>query len=275
MAQTISQIAQIEFDAQIKAAYQSTSRLTPHVRVRTGVIGATASFRRAGRGVATSRIPQSDVVPMNIQYGSATATLTDWNAAEWSDQLDQALTNIDERSIIVQNVAGAIGRRKDQMIIDALDAAYGSPVIPLNASGLTDAKMRRAMAIFDSRAVPLEDRKMIISARGKEDLIGEQRFTSRDFVTQTVIETGRLPPLYGFQIEVIDDRDEGGLPLVSTTRTCFAFERSAVALAVGVEPRVATDWVPEKTAWLVNQVLKAGAVVVDALGVIEIATQEA
>jgi hypothetical protein len=275
MAVGLSAVQQIEFDEAVKAAYQSAGQLRPHVRVRTGVTGGTHRFRRSGRGVATPRVPQTDVVPMNVGYAEAIATLADWNAAEYTDKLDQALVNFDERAIIANNIGSAIGRRLDQMIIDAMDAAIGSPTIAVGGTGLTDAKMRQAMRIFDARAVPMENRKMVISARGKEDLISEQRFTSRDFVEQAVITTGRLPRLYNFEIVVLDDRDEGGLPLVSTTRTNFAFDSAAVGLAIGAEVPLEVNYIAEKTSWLSNQMIKAGAVGIDALGIIELATLEA
>lgn len=275
MAQTLSQIAQIEFDAEVKAAYQTAGLLRPHVRVRTGVTGSTTRFRRYGRGQAQPRLAGQDVTVMNTTAADAIATLNDWIAAEYTDKLDQALVNFDERSILAQNIGSAIGRRLDQMVIAALDAANGAATIPIAGTGLTDAKMRRAMSIMDARAVPAGQRKMVISARGKEDLIAEQRFTSRDFVERTVIETGLLPPLYGFNFIVIDDRDEGGLPLVSTTRTCFAFDMQSIGLAIAHDEPLEVNYVPEKTSWLSAQLIKAGAVAIDALGVIEIATQEA
>lgn len=275
MAQGLSAIAQIEFDAAVKAAYQSAGALRPHVRVKNNVTGSTTRFRRYARGQAQPRQPGTDVTVMNTQYAEAIATLTDWIASEYTDKLDEVLVNFEERAILAANIGSAIGRRMDQMIIDALDTAYASPGIPLNASGLTDAKMRRAMSIFDSRAVPMGQRKMLISARGKEDLMAEQRFTSKDFVEQTVITTGNLPRLYGFDFIMIDDRDEGGLPLSGGTRTCFAFDMQAVGLAIGHDQALEVNYVAEKTSWLSAQMLKAGAVVIDPAGGIEIATQEA
>ena len=275
MAQTLSQIAQIEFDAEVKAAYQTAGLLRPHVRVRTGVTGSTARFRRYGRGQAQPRLAGQDVTVMNTTAAEAIATLNDWIAAEYTDKLDQALVNFDERSILAQNIGSAIGRRLDQMVIAALDAANGAANIAVGGTGLTDAKMRRAMSIMDARAVPAGQRKMVISARGKEDLIAEQRFTSRDFVERSVIETGSLPRLYGFDFVVIDDRDEGGLPLVSTTRTCFAFDMQSVGLAIAHDEPLEVNYIAEKTSWLSAQLIKAGAVAIDALGIIEIATQEA
>ena len=275
MAQGLSAIAQIEFDAAVKAAYQSAGTLRSHVRVKTNVTGSTTRFRRYARGVAQQRVPGTDVTVMNTQYAEAIATLTDWIAAEYTDKLDQLLVNFQEREILATNIAGACGRRLDQMVIAALDAAFGSPTIAAGGTGLTDAKLRRAMALFDARAVPDGQRKMLISSRGKEDLMSEQRFTSKDFVENYVITKGKLPPLYGFDFVVIDDRDEGGLPLVSTTRTNFAFDMQAVGLAIAHEDPLEVNYVPEKTSWLSAQLIKAGAVVIDNLGVVEIATVEA
>ena len=275
MAQGLSAVAQIEFDAAVKAAYQSAGALRPHVRVKNNVTGSTTRFRRYARGQAQPRLAGQDVNVMNTQYAEATATLTDWIAAEYTDKLDQLLVNFEERSILAANIGSAIGRRLDQMIIAALDAANGSANIPLNATGLTDAKMRRAMSIMDARAVPMGQRKMVISARGKEDLIAEQRFTSKDFVEQAVVQTGNLPRLYGFDFIMIDDRDEGGLPLVSTTRTCFAFDMQALGLAIAHDQPLEVNYIAEKTSWLSAQLVKAGAVAIDALGIVEIATQEA
>jgi hypothetical protein len=269
-------IAQIEFDAQVKAAYQRAGLLRSHVRLRTGVVGASARFRRAGRGLATPRIPQTDITPMNIQYGEATAFLTDWNAPEYTDVFDQAATNVQERGIVAENIAGAIGRREDQLIIAALDAGVPSLTIPAGGVGLTYDKMRAAQRFFDQRGVPMGQRKLAISARGKEDLLGENRFISSDFISRRAVETGELPPtLMGFSIVVIEDRAEGGLPLAAGTRTCFAWDAQAVALAIGLEQQTTVDWIPEKTSWLANKLFKAGAVVVDADGVIEIGTTEA
>lgn len=267
-------ITQIEFDAQVKAAYQSMGLLRPHVRVKTRVVGATTRFRRYARGVARPRIPQTDVQPMNTQYAEAIATLADWHAAEYTARLDQALTNVDERDVVATNIGGACARRMDQMILDALDAGTPSADIAAAATGLTDAKMRRAQALFDQRAVPQGKRKMAISARAKEDLLSDPRFSSRDYVESYVVRTGMLPPIYGFDIVVIDNRDEGGLPLVTTTRSNFAWDADAVGLAIGVDEALEVGWILEKTSWLSVQEFKAGAVVIDTLGVLQIDTVE-
>ena len=275
MSTGLTAVQRIEFDSMVKAAYQGAAKLRKHVRTRTGIRAGTCRFRRASRGVATPRIPQTNVVPMNTAYAEATATLSDWNAAEYTDVFDQAKTDVDERKVVAGNIAAATGRREDQLIIDALNAANASANIAHGSTGLTFDKLRQIVRIFDARAVPEGMRKLAISARGKEDLLGENRFISRDFVESYVIREGRLPRILGLDIEVIEDRDEGGLPLSSTTRTNFAWDMQALGLAVGIEHATSVDWIAEKTSWLSNRIFSAGAVAIDALGIIEVETTEA
>lgn len=274
MSTGLSAIAQIEFDAQCKAAYQAMGKLRRGVRVKTGVIGDSHKFRKASRGVATPRIPQTDVTPMGTSYSEVTATLTDWNAPEYTDVFDETRNNIDERTIVAGNIAGAITRREDQLIIDALSAAKGSADIVHGSAGLTDTKMRRIQALMDAAAIPAANRYMAISARGKEDLLSDARFSSRDYVESYVIRTGQLPVIYGFNIFVIEDMDEGGLPKASTTRTNFAWDSQAVGLAIGLDRGTTVDWIAEKTSWLANRLFKAGAIAIDTTGVIEFETTE-
>jgi hypothetical protein len=275
MSTGLSAIQQIEFNSQVKMAYQAMGGLRQHVRTAMGVVGLTERFRLSGRGQATPRVPQTDVIPMGTQYSEATATLTDWNAAEYTDVFDQAKTSVQERAVVAANIAGAITRREDQLIINALDAANAPATILNGGTGLTYAKLLRASSLLDGRAVPMGQRKLVISARGKEDLLSDTKFISRDFVSAHYIETGRLPPILGFEIEIIDNRDEGGLPIAATIRTNFAFDKMAMGLAVGIERPTAVDWIPEKTSWLANRLLSAGAVAIDALGIIELETVEA
>jgi hypothetical protein len=274
MSTQLPNIARIEFDAQVKAAYQARAKLRRHVRVKTGVIAGTVNFPRSGRGVATRRIPHTDVVPMNTSFVNVPCTVQDWISSEYTDVFDQQKSQVDERGIVADNVGAAIGRREDQLIIDALDAANAGNTILVGGTGLTDAKLRRAQALFDARAVPVGKRKMAISARAKEDLLGDPRFSSRDFVESYVIRTGQLPQIYGFDIEVIETRDEGGLPIAANVRTCFAWDADAVGLAVGLDGRVSVDWIAEKRSWLTAQDFAAGAVAIDPLGVIEIEASE-
>jgi hypothetical protein len=49
--------------------------------------------------------------------------MSDYIAAEYSDIFSQQKVNFDERRELVQVVSGAIGRRMDQLVIDALSGS--------------------------------------------------------------------------------------------------------------------------------------------------------
>lgn len=275
MSTGLSQTAIIDFDSQVKTAYQARAQLRKHVRVKSGITGGSAKFTVSGRGMARIRIPQTDVVPMGVKYAPVTVNLQDWHAAEYTDVFDQQKTNIEERPIVAENIAGAIGRREDQMIIDAMIAAKGAADVGAGGSGMTWTKFLALNTLFAQRSVPKGERKMVISAQAEADLLQDTKFLSSDYVGGRAVQTGQLPQILGFDIEVLDDREEGGLPTVAAkTRANFAWDKRCVGLAVGIDSRVNVDWIAEKTSWLACQNYSAGAGVIDVSGVLRFDTVE-
>lgn len=267
------------FDAEVKQAYQGKAMLVGAVRQRRGVEGSTVRFPKVGRGVATPRITQSDVTPLNVGFSNVTCTLSDWNAAEYSDIFSQAKVNFDERSELVQVLGNAIGRRQDQLILDALNAASGTGTVS-NDIGGTDtnmnvAKLREAKRLLDRANVPPEGRNIILHASGLASLLSETAVTSSDFNTVKALVAGEINTFLGFTFHVLGDRSEGGLAIDgSLDRTCFAFHRDAIGYAEGIAPRTEINYIPEKTSFLVNSVFSAGAVAIDAEGIVKITARE-
>jgi hypothetical protein len=267
------------FDAEVKQAYQGKAQLVGAVRARRGVEGSTVKFPKVGRGVATPRISQTDVTPLNVGFSSVTLTLQDWNAAEYSDIFSQAKVNFDERQELVQVVAAAMGRRQDQLILDAL-AASGTSLTVANSIGgsntnLNVAKLREAKRLLDKGNVPFDGRHIIVHANGIASLLSETAVTSSDFNTVKALVQGEINTFLGFQFHVLGDRSEGGLVIDgSSDRTCFAFHSMAVGYGEGIGMRTEINYIPEKTSWLVNEVFSAGATAIDAEGVVSITCRE-
>lgn len=278
MSVALSAMAITEFDAQVKAAYQKAGILRRTVRVKTGVVGSTEKFRKYNKGTATPRIPQTDVIPMNAGYAEATATIANWNAPEYTDVFDQQTVNFSEREIVAANIAAAIGRREDQIILDQLDTANGSPNIDTNVGGSTTglnmAKSRRAMRVLNARGVPKSDRYFLCHSIGLEQMLGTTEATSADYNTVKTLVNGEISKFLAFEWIEMEDRDEGGLPLASTLRTNYAYHKMSMGLAIGIDFRTEVGYVNEKTSWLANGLFSAGAAVVDANGVVEIQTTE-
>jgi len=279
MSKTLTANAVTEFDMEVKHAYQGAGKLRPTVRLRTGVVGGTKVFPKMGKGTATPRVPQSDVVPMNVAHTKATATLADWNAPEYTDIFDQQKVNYQERAELSEVIAGAIGRREDQIIIDAADAASSTLTVANDIGGtdsdLNVAKVRRAARLLDDQGVPGQDRTYVGSMFGKEAMLGETEVTSSDYNSVKALVDGEVNSFLGFDFVWIETRSEGGLAKDgSNDRTNYAYHKSALGLAVGIDFKTEVNYIPEKTSWLANGLFAAGAVGIDALGLVEITCRE-
>jgi len=266
------------FDAEVKQAYQASAVLRPAVRIRSGVEGSTYKFPKIGKGVAQVRIPQTDVTPLNVTYSQVTATLSDYIAAEYSDIFMQAKVNFDERRELVKVVSNAIGRRQDQLILDALTASSATSVS--NDIGGTDtnmnvAKLRSAAQTLNANNVPMDGRHIIIHASSLASLLSETAVTSSDFNTVKALVQGEINTFLGFTFHVLGDRTEGGLIKDgSNDRTCFAFHKDALGLAEGIAPKTEINYVPEKTSFLIASMFSAGAVAIDDEGIVKIVCRE-
>jgi hypothetical protein len=203
--------------------------------------------------------------------------MSDFIAAEYSDIFSQAKVNFDERRELVQVVGNAIGRRMDQITIDALNAASGHTDVGTNVGGsatnMNLAKLLAAKKALDAKNVPAEGRCMLIHANGLSALLDETELTSSDFATVKALAQGEINSFLGFKFIMLGDRDEGGLPLPST-RTNFAFHRDSVGLGVSIAQKTEINYVAEKTSFLVSSMFSAGAIAIDAEGIVKIAATE-
>jgi hypothetical protein len=273
LALTTNQLA--SFDKAVKHAYQGKGLLRGTVKVKTNIVGSTHRFHKMGKGMATPRIPQTDVVPMNIGHSNATATLTNWNAPEYTDIYDAQEVNYSEQAELAETIANAIHRREDQMVVDALDASGTTNTVAKNIGGndgMNTTKARAAAADLNRLGVPSGDRYMVINADGLNQMLGTTPVISSDYANVKALVDGDVNTWLGFKWIMMDDRDndEGGLPLSTNDRTAFAYHMGAVGLAVGLDRRTEVNYIAEKTSWLANGIFKAGAVAIDAEGIVDI-----
>ena len=267
------------FDALVKKGYQGESKLRNTIRLKSGVKGSTHQFPKINKGLATRRIPITDVTPMNVVQSNVVATLEDWNAPDYVAVEDLAKLNYDERQELVQTANMAIGRRLDQQILDAMAVGANSTQVT-KAVGGTDtgfniAKVLRAKRLMDDEGVPAENRHFALSPAAIEQALNETKFASADFNTVRALAEGTLNAFAGFKFHMIETRTEGGVVLTSTTRNNFAWHKDAVGLAIGIDFNTKVDWIAEKVSHLVNVIYSAGAIVIDDNGVFDVLTHEA
>lgn len=267
------------FDSEVKQAYQGQRLLAGVTRERTGVQGNTVKFPKIGKGSATIRVPQTDIVPLSVTVNQVTATMEDFIAAEYSDIFDQSHVNFSERQELVQVVSGAIARRMDQVVLDALTASSGTNTVANSIGGsntnLNVAKLRAAKKALDAKNVPADGRCFIIHANSLDSLLSETSVTSSDFNSVKALVTGDVDTFLGFQFITMGDRDEGGLAIDgSNDRTCFAFHKDAMGLGISMNQTSRVDYIAEKTSFLVASMFSAGSVAIDADGIVKVTCRE-
>jgi len=277
MAQSITNAFVTLFDEEVKQAYQGEALLRGTMRTRSGVQGNTVKFPKIGKGVATVRVPQTDVTPLNVTYSQVTATMTDYIAAEYSDIFHQSHVNFDERRELVQVVSKSIARRMDQLCIDALNAASSPSTVATSvggaASNMNIEKLRAAAKAMNDNNVPAEGRHLLMHSSQLDALLGETEITSADFASVKALVRGEINSFMGFNIITMGDRDEGGVPKPST-RTCFAWHQDSMGYAESMSQKSEVNYIPEKTSFLVSSMFSAGAVAIDDEGIVKISCTE-
>jgi len=275
MSKTLSSVAVKEFDSRVKQAYQGTGMLRSTVTVRNNVVAATYEFRKMGKGLANQKSTSDLVTAMDVGNNLVTATLQNWLAPEYSDIFDQAEVNFDEKQELVMVVASALGRRSDQLIIDAMDASTPDATdIPVNATNLTVAKLILAKVALKKQGVGNSNLFFAANADGLGGLLNDDKLTSNDFANVKALVNGDINSFMGFTFNFIEDRDEGGLTKSGNNVDSWAYHMDSVGLAQGFDKKTEINYIADRTTWLVNGMIKAGSVVRDTGGLVKVIYDE-
>lgn len=285
MSRYLTNAAVIQFDNEVKHEYQATATLRRTATVRSGVVGASYKFTRMGKGTAQQKATQADVTPMDIAHSRQTATLENWYAAEYTDIFDAAEVNFDERQELAKIIANGLGRAEDQLIIDAADAVTYSATkftavdtgwtYDYSATGNFGEVMLAAMREYYQQLEIEEDVCIVCPPSAMQALLKEPEPGSSDYNTVKALIEGKLEKYYGFYFYLIGERAEGGLPGATNDSELFAFPKSAMGLAIGMDIKTTVDWVPEKLSWLACGTYKAGAIAREGQGFIKAIYNEA
>jgi len=272
MSINLSSSASAQFDAEVKHAFQGTGKLRDTVRVRTGVVGDTHNFRTMGKGSASARgTTQADVTAMDVAHAKVACALGNYVAPEYTDIFDSAEVNFDERTELAGTIAGALGRRVDQLVLDALSA--GSTIAD-GGTNMTLEKITEASRVLSDNGAPMEGRVMVCSPQAIEKMMNTSTITSADYNALRVLMSGEMNTFMGFEWKMIETRTEGGLSVTANIRDCYAYHKSAVGLAIGIDVSTEVNYVPEKVSWLSLGKVKAGAVTIDDTGVVKVQIDE-
>jgi hypothetical protein len=275
MSTSLTAVQQVEFDALVKAEYQSLGfLLRDTIRVRRDVIGATVSFRKVNQIQAVATGYLQTVMIQDPMYNHADAILQKYTAPTAVDTVQELTVNFDAKMENAMLVANALGRRSDQIIINALAVSPGQ-VIAEGGTNMTYTKYTDIIQFFDNNAVPLPERFVAMSASNFRSLLADDHFTSTFFTQNRVLDKGWIREFLGINLIIIPQMVEGGLPLSGgLIRKTFAWHKQSTGMGIGHDFRTEINYLPRETSWLVNGIFSAGAIIIDNLGVIEVDCNE-
>jgi hypothetical protein len=245
----------------------TNSKLRPLVRTKTDIKGASTTFQKTGKGSAVQKTRHGIIQPMNIDHSNVLVTLEDWYAGDYIDKLDELKINHDERGVVTDNGAYALGRKTDELIINQLSAT--TSFVGDYSTGLTKALLSLAIETLNTNDVPDDGMRVgLLAPHAWEEFLNLDIVSSSDFVGES------YPHLKGSEARMWRNvlwMPHTGLPVASTDdRDCYLFHKTAVAHASGADITSDFDWEGNRAAWFVNNMMSQGAGLIDSLGCVEI-----
>lgn len=272
MATSIDQAFIRQFEREVHTAYQRMgSKLRQTVRSKTDIKGASTVFQKVGKGVAATKSRHGQVPVMDLTHDNVTCYLEDYYAGDWIDRLDELKINIDERQVIAQAGAYALGRKTDELIIAELDKSTN--FAGDDTAGLSLTKVLDAFELLGAKDVPDDgQRYAVVGWKQWTELLAIKEFASADYVgpdelpyrgSQAKRWLGTLwIPHSGLSIDAND------------IRLCHWYHKSALGHAAGADVETDISWHGDRAAHFVNSMMSQGAAIIDADGVVTLRCDE-
>lgn len=274
MSTTIDNAFIKQFESEVHEAYQRQgSKLRGMVRSIGNVNGATAVFQKVGKGTASTKSSAGMVPVMNLDHSNIEVDLQDYYAGDWVDQLDEMKVNINERQVIANAGAYALGRKTDELIIDALAGVSSGQQIATGGADMTLDKVLEAFEMLGGADVPDDgERYAVVGWKQWSNLLKLEEFTNSQYVDQKDLPFANITQAKRWLGTTW--LPHSGLPVASNIRSCFWYHRTAIGHAAAADVKTDITWHGDRASWFVNNMMSQGAGLIDETGIIEILCDE-
>lgn len=274
MSTTIDQAFIKQFEREVHEAYQRQgSKLRNTVRTISDVNGSSAVFQKVGTGTASTKSTHGMVPVMNLAHSNIEVVLSDYYAGDWVDRLDELKTNIDERQVIANAGANALGRKTDELIINALAAADDNVIADGN-TGISMTKLLEAFETFGENDVPDDgERYCIVGWKQWSELLKMDEFVNADYIGADALPFANITQAKMFLGTIFIPHS--GLPIDGNDiRSCFWYHKTAVGHAAASDVQTDITWHGDRASHFVNNMMSQGAGLIDEAGIIVINCDE-
>ena len=258
-----------EFESGVHMAYQRMgSKLRNTIRTANGVKNKT-TFQKLGKGFATTKARHGNVAPMNLEHTNVSVTVEDYFAGEWVDDLDQLRINHDEMLVAQQSGAYALGRKTDDLILDAMDGTTSAHNETTN--GVTLSWALELMEKFGNNDVPDDGQRYVaVGWEQWSQLLDLDEFSRAEFVGENQLPFANAMTAknwLGFMWFPFS-----GLDSINSDadRKCFAWHSSSVGHAIGADVSSNMQYHNDKDAYFILNKMQMNATLIDANGCFEL-----
>lgn len=224
---------------------QRGSRLRKAITEQRFTGKAAKAVEQIGAVTAQERVSRHDDTPLiSTPHDARWVFPKDYRWADLIDNPDKLKMLIDPTSSYSMNAAQALGRKMDQIVIDAalgtsLTGADGTTStafdtsnqqIAASSKGMTVAKLREAKKILMANEVDVENDPLFVAITAEEhdDLLAETQATSLDYNNKPVLVDGAITRFMGFNFIHTELLGVDG----SSNRRCIAWAKSGLCLGV-------------------------------------------
>lgn len=258
-----------QYEIDVHLAYQRMgSKLRNTVRTKGDVKGSSTTFQKVGKGTASTKARHGKVPVMNIDHEPVEIKLQDFYAGDWVDALDEIKASHDERAVITNAGAYALGRKTDELLIDAMETVASSQNAQDGTDGLTKAKVLEAFEMLGALDVPDDGQRVaIIGWKQWSDLLDIEEFSNADYVGDEDL------PWKGTQAKRWLGTlwmPHSGLILSGGVRNGYWYHKTAIGHAIGKDVKADVTWHGDRAAHFINNMMSQGAGVIDATGIVRL-----
>jgi hypothetical protein len=277
-------------DNLLMLAQQKGTRLMGSVRVKK-TVGKYDHFDRIGKVSAQKRTSRhGDTPQIDTPHSRRRVVLDDYEWADLIDRQDEIRMITDPRSAYAQSGGNALGRKMDELILDAatgnatsVDSADAGSNVALPAgqiidedfgtadSNLTLAKLIEAKRILDKNEISSENRTLVHNASALANLLNDTTVTSADYNSIKALVRGDIDTFLGFKFvktELLNGTADG---TDTDPVLCIAMQKDAMGLAMGQDITVRISERDDKSyATQVYASMTMGATRIEDEGVVSI-----
>lgn len=262
-----------QFEREVHEAYQRQgSKLRVAVRTINNVKGSSVVFQKVGKGTASTKSANGMVPVMNVSHTAVECVLQDYYAGDWVDKLSELKVNHDERAVIANAGAYALGRKTDDLIIAALATAATLTIADGN-TGLTRDKVLLAFEKLGGADIPDDGQRFaVVGWKQWSELLKIEEFASSEYVGPDELPYKSMQAKKWLGTTWIP---MSGLPIDGNDiRSCYWFHKTAIGHASGSDVQTDITWHGDRAAHFVNNMMSQGAALIDGAGVVVIGCDE-